>query len=174
MPGRKIVVPAEVESNERHSGIRAQYLGVPIYKVRNYVPPPGIDDGFHDVRKWYRSNIGAMGGLYVLHKSELQKQLANVRAGALEYLTTEDEAKRALHPDWLEPDNEALEISEWIFPAHAIDNAILAQDFDYQIIIVSVTKNEKEFDRVYYFTDPHEHMIKYSHHFRGRRPVSKV
>ena len=171
MPGRKIVIPAELEAAERLKGIRAHYLGIPIYKVHEYTPPPGPADGYEGLRNWYRKNIETLGGVSILHKSDLMRPLAKAQADALEYLVTEDEAARINHKGWCEPENEAIEISQWIFPAVAVNKAIVAHDFNYEIIIVSVTKNGREFDRVYYFIDLKDHTLTYSHHFRGKKPA---
>jgi len=170
MPGRRIVLQAELDAAQQMVGIRAYYLGIPIYKMHEYVPPPGPTDGYEGLRKWYRNRIEDVGGVSILHRSDLQRSLAKAEVDALDYLVTEDEAERAKHEGWYEPGNEAIEIAQWIFPANAVNQAIVAHDFNYEIIIVSVTKHEKEFDRVYYFVKPKEHTITYSHHFRGNKP----
>jgi hypothetical protein len=172
MPGRKMVVPVDLDAPESLMGVRSHYTGIPIYTVHQYEAPPGPTDNYEAIRKWYRNNTQKLGGIYVLHKSDLEKTLAKApQADALDYLLVEDEAERAKHDGWREPGNEAIEIAHWIFPANAINKAILAHDFDYDIVIVSVRKSDKEIDRVYYFVDAHEHIIKYSHHFRGKRPA---
>jgi hypothetical protein len=173
MPGRKIVLPAELDFAARLVGVRSHYIGIPIYKMLPYARPPGPTDDYKIVRKWYRKNIEDMGGVSIMHKSDLQKALVKAQADSLEYLVTEDEAARALHTNWHEPNNEAIKIADCIFPANAVNKAVVAQDFNYEIVIVSVKSNEKEIDRVYYFIDLKDHTIRYSHHFRGKRPVPK-
>ena len=173
MKGRHIVIQAELENPDRHIGAQAHYLGIPIYRMHPYMPPPGVVDGYESARKWYRGNLGQLGGIYMMHRGEMERVLTNAKPDVLQYLITEDEAERAKHPDWLAPDNEAVEIGGWVFPAHAVDQAIAAHDFRFEIIIVSVTRHEKEIDRVYYFVNAHDHIINYSHHFRGKRPSPK-
>ena len=170
MPGRRIVVPAELDVAERLKGIRTHYLGVPIYRMHHYSSPPGVQDEYKSVRLWYRKNVLDTGGLCIIHRDDAKVGLAGAPEDALPYLTVENDAERARHTQWKEPGNEAVEISQWLFPAHAVDQALIAQDFDYDIVIVRVMKDEKELDRVYYFVDAHEHRMTYSHHFRGPRP----
>jgi hypothetical protein len=171
MPGRKMVLSVELEAAERLIGIRAHYLGIPIYEVSPYSPPRGPTDGYEGLRKWYRNNIESMGGVCILHRSDLQRSLAKAQPDALEYLVTEDASERAKHEGWLEPGNEAIEIEQWIFPANAVTNSIVASDFNYEIIIVSVIKDGREIDRVYYFVKRKERLLTYSHHFWGQKPA---
>ncbi len=173
MPGRKIVVPAELEAAERLKGVRSHYIGIPIHSMFPYKPQPGPADGYEGVRRWYRRNIEDMGGLSIMHRSDMQRTLAKAQPDAVEYLVTEDDAARSNHPGWCEPNNEAIEIAQWIFPANAVNKAVVAKDFNFEIIIVSVKSNDKELDRVYYFVDLKDHTLTYSHHFRGKRPAPK-
>lgn len=173
MPGRKIVLQAELDVAERLIGIRAHHISLPIYKVHKYIPPPGIADGYSGLRNWYRNGIEANGSLSILHTSDMQRSLLKAPADALDYLATEDEEERAKNEGWREPGNEAIYIAQWIFPANAINRAVIAQNFNYEIIIISVTKHQREFDRVYYFVNQKEHTITYSHHFRGKTIRSK-
>jgi hypothetical protein len=173
MPGRKIVVPAALDIAAQLAGVRFHSIGIPILKMRGYTPPTGPTDGYAGVRKWYRKNIEDMGNVCLMHRSDVQRALAKAQADAVDYLVTEDAAERAKHKDWCEPDNEAIEIAQWLFPANAVNKAIVRHDFNFEIIIVSVTKNERELDRVYYFVNQQDFTITYSHHFRGKRPAPK-
>lgn len=170
MPGRRIVLLAELDAAKEMMGLGSYYLGLPIYKMHEHVSPPDTRDEYGGLRNWYRKNIKAMGGVYTIHRSEMRLGLTWAKADAVEYLVTEDEEERAKHEGWREPGNEAIEIAHWIFPANAINEALVPSDFNYEIVIVSVRMHDKEIDRIYYFVKPHEHIITYSHHFRGRRP----
>jgi hypothetical protein len=152
-------------------GKRVIYLGIPIFKIRPYAPPPGSRDTYQGLRKWYRNNIENPGGMFILHRRDLQRSLAKAQPDAIDYLVTEDEMERDKHQNWLEPGNEALEIDQWILPASAIDNALVATDFLFERIKITIIKSGVEIDEVYYSISRKERTLYYSHHRRQKKPV---
>jgi hypothetical protein len=153
-------------------GKRVIYLGIPIFKIRPYSPPPGPRDEYQGLRKWYRDNIENPGGIFILHRRDLQRSLAKAQPDAVDYLVTEDEVERDRHQNWLEPGNEALEIDQWILPASAIDNALVATDFRFERIQITVIKSGIEIDDVYYSVSPKERTLYYSHHRKQKKQTN--
>jgi hypothetical protein len=153
-------------------GKRVIYLGIPIFKVRPYSPPPGPRDEYQGLRKWYRHNIENPEGVFIVHRRDLQRSLAKAQPDAVDYLVTEDEVERDKHPNWLEPGNEALEIDQWILPASAIDNALVATDFRFERIQITVIRNGREIDYVYYSVSRQERTLYYSHHGKQKKAIN--
>ena len=80
--------------------------------------------------------------------------------------------ERKNHEGWQEPDNEAVEIRQWIFPANAINMAKVTSDFIFENIKISVIKTDKLIGEVYYFVKPVEREIYYSQSRQAKRSVS--
>jgi hypothetical protein len=145
-------------------GKRAPLLGIPIFRTQQYSPPPDSTDTYHGLRKWYRTNIEKYNGAFIIHRNDLQRSLGKAQPDAVDYLVIDDEAERAKHTGWSEPENEAIEIEQWIFPANAINHATVSLDFIFENIMVTVIKNSRPLNQIYYFVNRKERMIYYSHH----------
>ena len=145
-------------------GKRAPLLGIPIFRMQHYSPPPDVQDTYHGLRKWYRTNLEKYSGLFIIHRNDLHHSLGKAQPDAVDYLVTEDQAQRAAHEAWKEPENEAIEIENWVFPANAVNHATVALDFRFENIMVTVNKNNRPVAQVYYFVDQKQRAIFYSHH----------
>ena len=169
---RDLILEVDLDYADRHIGKKALYLGIPIFKMHSYSPTAGFSDKYQGVRKWYRNNIDTYGGIIIFHRSDLLRYLSKAQPDAVDYLVTEDEADRNNHEGWQEPDNEAVEIRQWIFPANAINMAKVTSDFIFENIKISVIKTDKLIGEVYYFVKPVEREIYYSHSRQAKRSVS--
>ena len=143
-------------------GKRAPMLGIPIFRIQQYSPPPDSVDTYHGLRRWYRTNLEKYSGVFILNHIDLQHSLSKAQPDAIEYLTIEDEAERAQHEGWNEPENEAIEIEQWIFPANAVNRAIVALDFNFDNIQVTAYKNSIPVAEIYYFVNQKERTLFYS------------
>ena len=145
-------------------GKRAPLLGIPIFRMQQYSPPSDIQDTYHGLRRWYRTNLEKYSGLFIIHHNDLQHSLSKAQPDAVDYLVTEGEDQRAAHESWKEPENEAIEIEHWIFPANAVNHATVALDFIFENIMVTVNKSDHPVAQIYYFVDKKQRAIFYSHH----------
>lgn len=169
---RDLLLQVDLDFAETLVGKRVLYLGIPIFKMLPYVPPPGTTDKYEGLRKWYRHNLENPSGLFMVHRIDFQHSLSKAQPDALDYLVTEDEAEREKHEGWKEPGNEAIEIEQWIFPASAVDMATVATDFIFENIRVAVIKKEREIDEIYYLVTPNGHTLYYSQHRKSKKSVS--
>jgi hypothetical protein len=143
-------------------GKRAPMLGIPLFRTQEYSPPPDTADTYHGLRRWYRTNLEKYSGLFIIHHSDLQRSLSKAQPDAIEYLIIEDEEERNKHEGWKEPENEAVEIEQWIFPANAVNRATVSLDFNFENIKVTIYKNSITVAEIYYFVNQKERAIFYS------------
>jgi len=152
-------------------GKRAPLLGIPVFRTQRYSPPPGSIDNYHGLRQWYRNNIEKYNGVFIIHRNDLQHSLSKAQTDAVDYLVTEDDAEREKHEGWNEPENEALEIEHWIFPANALNHATVALDFNFENIKVTVIKNSNPVAEIYYFVNQRERALFYSNRKKLKNPA---
>jgi hypothetical protein len=164
-----LILGVDLDFAETQIGRRVLYLGIPIFKSLPYAPPPGPTDKYEGLRKWYRKNIEGPGGMFIVHRRDLQHSLNNAQPDAVDYLVVEDEVERDKHPGWLEPSNEAIEIEHWILPAAAVDKAVVATDFIFENIKVIISKSDIPIDEVNYFVTPMERTLYYSGHGKPKK-----
>jgi hypothetical protein len=153
-------------------GKRAPMLGIPLFRTQEYSPPPDTSDTYHGLRKWYRTNLEKYSGLFIIHHNDLQRSLSKAQPDAIDYLITEDESERSKHEGWQEPENEAIEIENWIFPANAVNRATVSLDFNFENIKVTVHKNSTPIAEIYYFVNRKERTIFYSNQKKLKAPAS--
>jgi len=164
-----LLLGVDLDYAETLIGKRVIYLGIPIFRILQYAPPPGPTDKYEGLRKWYRNNLQNPAGMFMLHRRDLQHSLAKAQPDAIDYLVTEDEAERDKHEGWLEPCNEAIEIDQWIVPASAVDKAIVESDFLFENIKVTYVKNDRAIEEVYYFITPNDRTLYYSSHGKPKK-----
>lgn len=164
-----LLLGVDLDYAETQIGKRVIYLGIPIFKTHPYMPAPGPTDKYEAVRRWFRQNIQVSGGIFIVHRKDLQHSLAKAQPDAVDYLITEDETERAKHEGWLEPGNEAVEIAGWILPTEAVTGALVTTDFRFENIHVTLNKNGSPIEQVFYFIKPKERTLYYSHRGKGNK-----
>ena len=167
----KLFIGVDLDYAETLIGKRVLYLGISIFKIHPYAPPPGPTDKYEGLRKWYRKNLENPEGVFIVNRRDLQHSLGNAQPDAVDYLVTEDETERDKHAGWLEPCNEALEIEHWILPASAIDKAVVKTDFNFETIKITILKSGLAFHEINYFVTPKERTIYYSDHGKPKKSV---
>ncbi|MBN1689386.1 MAG: hypothetical protein JW901_00015 [Dehalococcoidia bacterium] len=160
--GKILLLEVDLDYAETLIGRRVIYLGIPIFKTQPYSPPPGQTDEYQAIRRWYRQNIQVSGGIFIVHRKDLQRSLSKAQPDAVDYLVIQKEEDRAKHEGWSEPGNEAIEILHWILPTHAVNKALVTTDFIFQNIIVTIQKNAAPLVEIRYFVTPRERTLYYS------------
>ncbi|MBN1374768.1 MAG: hypothetical protein JXA01_01295 [Dehalococcoidia bacterium] len=160
--GNNLLLGVDLDFAETLIGKRVIYLGIPIFKTLPYAPPPGPTDQYQAVRKWFRQNIQVSGGIFIVHRKDLQRSLSKAQSDAVDYLVTQKEDDRTKHEGWSEPGNEAIEILHWILPTAAVNKAIVTTDFMFHNIVVTIIKNAAPIVEVRYYVTPRDRTLYFS------------